>query len=515
VRAIAATLRRHQCGGIFFCGTEVVDSATPVTTQLIVRRRAQAAALAASLGFSLVLLDFPSAHLAAASSTSDIVLYPGRAPVVRGTWRLVKDSLAADGRAIAQPDAGASKRSTPLASPTNYFEVVFEASAGVPYHLWLRGKAERNSSLNDSVFVQFSGSVSSSGSAIDRIGTTSAETINLEECSGCGLSGWGWQDNGWGVNVEGRDIWFATTGAQRIRVQTREDGLTIDQIVLSPQRYRTTSPGALTNDDTILARAHMLANFSHVFVIVFENKEYTQIIGSASAPYFNSLAKQYGLGTAYTGVTHPSLPNYMAMTGGATAFTTDCVSCVVNTTNIADQVEQSGRTWKGYMESMPADCTTFNSGRYVTKHNPFVHYTDIVSNDTRCRSHVVPLTDFYTDLANHTVPHLAWITPDMCSDMHDCSVATGDAWLSKIVPKIQSSYAFSNSIIYVAFDEGTTTTGGGGRIPFIVVGADSAAGVQSSRPANHYNLLRTIEDAWGLAPLGKAASAQPLTQYAR
>ena len=442
-------------------------------------------------------------------------MYPSRAPVVKGTWRPVKDAYAAGGSALAQPDAGAAKRTTPLATPTQYFELVFEANAGVPYHLWMRGKAQGNLARNDSVFVQFSGSVDASGGAIDRIGTVSAETVNLEECSGCGLSGWGWQDNGWGVNVDGPEIRFASTGPQRIRVQTREDGLTIDQIVLSPQRFLTSAPGTLTNDSTILARAGVLANFSHVFIIVFENHEYSQIIGSSNAPYFNSIARQYGLATAYTGVTHPSLPNYMALTGGATAFTSDCIGCVVNTVNIADQVEQSGRTWKAYMESMPADCTTTNSGRYVAKHNPFVHYTDIVSNDARCQSHVVPLTDFDIDLANRTVPHLAWITPDMCSDMHDCSVATGDAWLSRLLPRILGSPDFANSVVYVVFDEGTTTTGGGGRIPFIVVGADSAPGVQSARPANHYSLLRTIEDAWGLAPLGKAVSALPLTQYAR
>jgi hypothetical protein len=104
------------------------------------------------------------------------------------------------------------------------------------------------------VHVQFSGSVTSTGTATYRIGTTSATSYNLEACSGCGLSGWGWEDNGWGIGVLGPQIYFATTGTQRIRIQSREDGLSIDQIVLSAQKYLTTAPGPTKNDTTILSR---------------------------------------------------------------------------------------------------------------------------------------------------------------------------------------------------------------------------------------------------------------------
>jgi hypothetical protein len=152
------------------------------------------------------------------------------------------------------PNAGAAKVSSPAASPSNYFELTFTAEAGRPYRLWMRGKADGNNWANDSVFVQFSGSVNASGSSIWRIGTTSATDWNLEDCSGCGLSGWGWQDNGWGVGVMGPVVYFATTGTQRIRIQQREDGVSIDQIVLSPSTYLNASPGALTNDTRILTR---------------------------------------------------------------------------------------------------------------------------------------------------------------------------------------------------------------------------------------------------------------------
>src|SRR5207302_688563 len=130
----------------------------------------------------------------------------------------------------------------------------FQAEAGVPYHFWLRGKAERDSWANDSVMLQFSSSVDGNETPKARIGTTAGYDVNLEDCSGCGLAGWGWQDNGWGVNVLGPDIYFASTGTQTLRVQVKEDGLSIDQIVLSSGKYRTSAPGALKNDTTILPR---------------------------------------------------------------------------------------------------------------------------------------------------------------------------------------------------------------------------------------------------------------------
>jgi len=141
----------------------------------------------------------------------------------------------------------------PLATPTHYFEMAFNAQAGAAYRLWIRGKAENDFWGNDSVFAQFSDSVDN-GAAVYRIGTASATTINLEDCSGCGLSGWGWQDNGWGVGVMGPLIYFANSGTHTLRFQVREDGLSIDQIVLSPNTYLNSSPGLLKNDTTILPK---------------------------------------------------------------------------------------------------------------------------------------------------------------------------------------------------------------------------------------------------------------------
>jgi hypothetical protein len=182
-----------------------------------------------------------------AAGAGEIILYASNATATAGGWQAVADPSAAGGWAMYQADAGAAKRTTALAEPDDYFELTFTAEAGVPYHLWMRARAQGDYWGNDSVHVQFSGTP---GYAI---GTTSAATVNLEDCSGCGLSGWGWQDNGWGAGINGPHIEFATGGTQTIRIQTREDGLRIDQIVLSPAAFLTDPPGTLKNDTTILS----------------------------------------------------------------------------------------------------------------------------------------------------------------------------------------------------------------------------------------------------------------------
>ena len=169
-----------------------------------------------------------------------------------GGWSNVSDLTAAAGVRIHLPDAAIPKVTTPSANPQHYFELTFNAEAGKPYRLWIRARAQNDFWSNDSVWVQFSDSVTNTGTPIYRIGTTSGTDINLEDCSGCGLSGWGWQDNGWGVGVLGPQIYFQTTGIHTLRIQNREDGISIDQIVLSPVTYLHNSPGALKNDNTVL-----------------------------------------------------------------------------------------------------------------------------------------------------------------------------------------------------------------------------------------------------------------------
>jgi hypothetical protein len=196
-----------------------------------------------------------AAHVAvvptSGGSAPDVVLYARNAAPIAGGWQIVADSTAAGGARIWLPDAGAGKLASAAASPANYFELTFDAPAGVPFHLWLRMRAQAESWQNDSVFVQFSDSVDASGNPAWRIGGTSASVVSLEDCSGCGEQGWGWNDNGY--DAAGTPVVFATSGPHTVRIQQREDGISIDQIVLSPSTYLTSAPGTNKNDATILA----------------------------------------------------------------------------------------------------------------------------------------------------------------------------------------------------------------------------------------------------------------------
>jgi len=176
----------------------------------------------------------------------EVVLTAALATKRVGKWTVSSDSGAQGGALIRHPDAGAAKVTTASSAPANYFELAFNADAGKPYRLWIHGRADNNYWANDSVFVQFSGSVTSSGAATYRIGTTSAAEVNLEECANCGLNGWTWQDNGYGAGVLGPKLYFAASGSQTIRIQTREDGLAIDQIVLSSSNFLTSPPSSPT-----------------------------------------------------------------------------------------------------------------------------------------------------------------------------------------------------------------------------------------------------------------------------
>ena len=256
--------------------------------------------------------------------------------------------------------------------------------------------------------------------------------------------------------------------------------------------------------------------FDHIFTIVMENHSYGQIIGSGSAPYINSLAAKYGLATNYFAVAHPSLPNYLALTGGSTfGITSDCTTCFVNAPNIAkDRVETSGRSWKAYMESMPRACFVGDSYPYMQKHDPFIYYNDIRTNAAECNK-VVPYTNLATDLkSTSTTPNYAWITPNMCDDMHDCSVSTGDTWLKNNVPAILNSAAFTaqNSLLMITWDEDNSSSGN--HVATLVIAKSVPAGFRSGVHYTHYSLLRTVESAWGLSPLtGNDGGASPMSDF--
>ena len=244
-----------------------------------------------------------------------------------------------------------------------------------------------------------------------------------------------------------------------------------------------------------------------VMVIVFENHGYSQIIGSSHAPYFNHLAHRYAMATRYHAVTHPSLPDYLAMTGGKTfGIRTDCTSCSIDAVNVADQLEAAGFRWKAYAQSMPTRCYAKPwSGRYAKKHVPFLYFKSIVSKRPRCRTHVVPLSRLWSNVGHHRIPDFSFVVPNLCNDMHDCAVSTGDAWLRSFMKRILAVRAFARrGVIVVTFDEDSGTKVN--RVPTIVINPRDRHGKLLGRRYDHYSLLRSVEDAFGVAHLGKAGA---------
>jgi chitodextrinase len=257
------------------------------------------------------------------------------------------------------------------------------------------------------------------------------------------------------------------------------------------------------------AAASTPATLQHVVWIWMENKTYSSVIGNTSAaPYENQLAGQCGLATNYAGVSHPSLPNYIAATSGSTQGITDDNPPSSHPLGVASIFGQINS--KSYQESMPSNCALTSSGNYAVKHNPEAYYTPI---RTDCNVNDVPMGStnsgaFLNDLTNNTLPAFSFVTPDMCNDTHDCSVSTGDAWLKSWVPKIIASPAYKAGqlALFITWDENDGSTGN--NVPAIVASPYTPAGTTSATSFNHYSLLRTTEELLGTTNyLGNAAGA--------
>lgn len=195
-----------------------------------------------------------SSPVTSPSDDGEIVLHAWTAGTIAGNWAVVPDASAAGGARMASKDYGMpAVGKTEAKNPSHYFELSFQAEAGRPYRLWIRGQAENDDPANDSVFVQFTNSVDAAGSPVSRIGTKSVIPIRLEYCSraACAPAAWGWRDDST-IKRVGTLVYFSTSGPQTIRIQIGEDGMSIDQIVLSPSTYLSVAPGGMQNDSTIL-----------------------------------------------------------------------------------------------------------------------------------------------------------------------------------------------------------------------------------------------------------------------
>jgi hypothetical protein len=244
----------------------------------------------------------------------------------------------------------------------------------------------------------------------------------------------------------------------------------------------------------------------HAVVVVFENKSRGQVVGNRGAPAFNAFARRGAVLSGYRGVTHPSLPNYLALVSGSThGITTDCTSCIVSGRTLADTLEGAGLTWKAYAEGLPRPgWTGAYSGRYAKKHEPFLYFRSVLAKPARLRR-VVPLKQFSGDLAAHRLPSFSLVTPDLCHDTHDCSVATGDAWLKRFLPPLLK---LPHTAVFVVFDESDSGNQG---VPALALGTLVRPGSRFTPGISHYELLRTIEDGFGLPRLGRSAGVGPVT----
>ena len=259
-------------------------------------------------------------------------------------------------------------------------------------------------------------------------------------------------------------------------------------------------------------------------VIMEENRGVTATLGHCiSDPYLCSLAAGDASLTAWYAVTHPSAPNYVALvSGGTQGIASDCTpdggGCgPFNATDLGGQLSGAGIPWLALMESMPAPCDRVGSAdAYAEKHDPFMYFTD--DRGAGCATHIVPYPGAATlsaVLDGSTPPDFIWITPNLINDMHDGTVAQGDAWLAaNLRAVLSSSWYADHGTVIIAFDENDDAPNGsccgnakGGVIPMIVVSENARGRGSIGTVGDHYSTLRAIETAYGLPLLGNAASA--------
>ncbi len=241
------------------------------------------------------------------------------------------------------------------------------------------------------------------------------------------------------------------------------------------------------------------AQYSHVVLIMLENVGYS-VVGDRSAPYFNRLASACGLATNYLAVSHPSLPNYIALTSGSTQGITDDGDPDTHPLSVPSIFSELGSSnWRTLAESMPTACDHVTSGSYAARHNPAVYYTSIA---TACQHDDVPLRLPLNLSAKYTI-----IVPNICDDMHSCPVSTGDRWLSQYVPLVLSSaqYQSRSLVLFITFDENDSAASN--QVPTLVVAPSTPQGARVGARFTHYSLLKTAEVLLHVAQLGQARTA--------
>ena len=254
------------------------------------------------------------------------------------------------------------------------------------------------------------------------------------------------------------------------------------------------------------------AGHPHVMVVFYEGQS-GDPIGNASAPYITSLANTYAYDSNWWAIRHPSLPNYLAVVSGDTQGCTSDSCGQYPADNLGNQLSNAGIPWTAYMETMPSACYTgSSSGTYVGKHNPFIHFSDVVTGGT-CATHDVPYPGsaaMASQLDGPNPPDFVWITPNLQDDMHDGTTAQGDAWLKANLPAVLTSAWFAqpdSTIIFTMDENDLQGSPAGGQIPMVVISNRSVGGGNLTTYGNLYGTLRAIEEAYGLPLLGAAGDA--------
>ena len=256
------------------------------------------------------------------------------------------------------------------------------------------------------------------------------------------------------------------------------------------------------------------ATIHSVVWIWMENESIGAIIGSASAPYQTALARRCGLAANYSAISHPSLPNYLAATGGSTfGVAADGEPSVypIHSASLFSEVSAAHESWRAYDESMPTDCDLVTSGEYAARHNPAVYYVPLRA---QCAHDDVPLGSlangaFATAARQGTLPNFSFVTPNICDDAHSCPINQGDRWLSQFVPIILNSPQFNagSLALFPTYDEGEGTN----TVATTVIAREVRPGTVVHRAFTHYSLLRTTEQLLGLPLLGAAARAASMS----
>ena len=384
------------------------------------------------------------------------------------------------------------------------------------------------------------GSVTSNGATLTVNATATAPTISTQPANqtvavgqmatfsvvatGTAPLSYQWQKNGTAISG-------ATSASYTTPATTSADNGATFVVVVSNVAGNVTSTAAKLTVNA--AGGGTMPQFGHVFIAIGENTTYTSSYNSSNMPYLTSLANQYGLSTKFWADTHPSIGNYEVMTAGQ-VFTNDDgqtpSSLPLSSDNIAAEVEKAGKTWKDYAESWNG-CGALKSGSYIVRHDPLQYFTNIN------KANIVCFSQFATDLANHTLPNLSWLSPNGCDDAHDCGISTFDTWLkTEIGPLLASSYfqPGGDGLLIITFDENdksgspscsTTTVGKGcgGQIETVLISPISKMAYQSTvgDPLNynntydHASVLRTLADALGLntSGLGAAAPRLPMADF--